>query len=293
MDEVLRKALKFLLAARNDDGGWPYLMGAQSYPEPTCYGVLAFSGVDSSLPSTAEAAEAGVQWLHTHIDSGGALVLDNDKEPHWGTSLALLTLSSIRSDGTLKERCARSLLNWKGSPLDSDPIAPMDTQLIGWPWIDSTFSWVEPTSYAILALKHAGYGAHPRVEEAERLLLDRACLDGGWNYGNRVVFDQTLTAFAPTTALALMALQDIPSAGDAVERGLASLIEAVGQYPSTLSLALAILCLNLYRQETEPLTALLLDRQQSDGSWRHAGHLTALSVLALQSVWEDRNAFKL
>lgn len=293
MDEVMRKALEFLLDARNDDGGWPYLIGTQSYPEPTCYSVLAFSKADSSLFPTAEVTAGGVQWLRAHIDSSGALVLDNDKEPHWGTALALLTLSLIQTDAALQERCAHSLLSWEGSPLDSDPIAPMDTQLIGWPWIDSTFSWVEPTSYAVLALKRSGYGAHPRVQEAERLLLDRACVDGGWNYGNRIVFDQTLIAFAPTTALAMMALQDNPSASNAVERGLAFLSETLNRYPSTLSLALAILCFNLFQQQTEPWVTLLLERQQRDGSWRHAGHLTALSVLALQSVWEDRNVFKL
>jgi hypothetical protein len=293
MDGVIRKALEFLLGARNDDGGWSYLVGSQSYPEPTCYSVLAFSGVDSSILPTAEVVEGGLEWLRAYLDPSGALVLDNDNEPHWGISLALLTLSHTQNNDVFKKRCVRCLLNWEGNPLDSDAIAPMDTQLIGWPWISGTFSWVEPTSYAILALKHLGYGTHPRVEEAERMLLDRACTDGGWNYGNRVVFGQELSAFAPTTALALMALQDNPSASNAVEHGLVFLAETARQYPSTLSLSLAILCLNLYQQQTEPLIVLLLDRQQSDGSWRHAGHLTALSVLALQSAWEDRNVFKL
>jgi hypothetical protein len=91
----------------------------------------------------------------------------------------------------------------------------------------------------------------------------------------------------------MMALQDNPSASNAVERGLAFLNETLSRYPSTLSLALAILCINLFQQQTEPWVTLLLERQQRDGSWRHAGHLTALSVLALQSVWEDRNVFKL
>jgi uncharacterized protein (DUF362 family) len=88
----------------------------------------------------------------------------------------------------------------------------LDGSLRGWPRISDTFSWVENTSYALAALKACGRRDHPRVAEAERLLLDRVCQDGGWNCGNNVVCGAHLMGFVPTTALAALALQGLPEA---------------------------------------------------------------------------------
>ena len=61
----------------------------------------------------------------------------------------------------------------------------------------ATFSWVEPTSWCILALKKAAPDptareTADRVIEAERMLADRCCLEGGWNYGNSNVLGKEL-----------------------------------------------------------------------------------------------------
>ena len=40
------------------------------------------------------------------------------------------------------------------------------------------------------------------------MLLNRACWGGGWNYGNKNVYGRDLWPYVPTTALALIALQD-------------------------------------------------------------------------------------
>jgi hypothetical protein len=72
---------------------------------------------------------------------------------------------------------------------------------------------VEPTSWALLALKRMR-GALPRrrtedrIEEAHRLLADRMCRGGGWNYGNKAILGFDLDPYPDTTALALLALQD-------------------------------------------------------------------------------------
>ena len=47
-----------------------------------------------------------------------------------------------------------------------------------------------------------------RIDEAERLLIDRSCLGGGWNYGNSNMLGQELEPYVPTTAVALLAMQD-------------------------------------------------------------------------------------
>jgi hypothetical protein len=45
-----------------------------------------------------------------------------------------------------------------------------------------------------------------RVATGKRMLVERRCRDGGWNYGNRRVLGADLTSYPETTALALMAL---------------------------------------------------------------------------------------
>ena len=58
------------------------------------------------------------------------------------------------------------------------------------------------------AVRERPTGSQERLEQAERLLFDRQCAGGGWNYGNSEVLGQKLHAYVPTTALALLALQD-------------------------------------------------------------------------------------
>jgi hypothetical protein len=83
-----------------------------------------------------------------------------------------------------------------------------------------------------------------RLDEAERLLLDRAIDGGGWNYGNTRVFGATLPAYVPTTALALLALQDRP-AEPAVARGVDWLADEGLSEPSALALGLAAAALHV------------------------------------------------
>jgi hypothetical protein len=166
----------------------------------------------------------------------------------------------------------------------------LNGELRGWPWVEGTFSWVEPTSYALLALKGTGDLAHPRIREAERLLLDRECSDGGWNYGNRKARDTDLTSMVPTTALAAMALQHATDSGPAIGRSLELLDHEVVRRPSSLSVALTILGFYIYRRSHDHLTKLLIARQEPDGSWRGQAHLTALSILALRTH-EQSNVF--
>jgi hypothetical protein len=40
------------------------------------------------------------------------------------------------------------------------------------------------------------------------MLVDRACVGGGWNAGNRAAYGTLLTPHVEATAVALMALQD-------------------------------------------------------------------------------------
>ena len=156
--------------------------------------------------------------------------------------------------------------------------------------MQGTFSWVEPTSYALIALKASGINTHTRIREAEQLLLDRACPDGGWNYGNRLVRGVALTAMTSTTALAAMALQGAKGVEQTIERALDLLDSEVPRTPSCISLALTILCFAIYGRPFDDLEELLIQRQQADGSWRGQTHLTSLAILALTAK-QQTNAF--
>jgi hypothetical protein len=90
-------------------------------------------------------------------------------------------------------------------------IVEFDPALDGWPWEVGASSMVEPTAHALMALRCAARTVDRadlagRIGTAERMLLDRRCRDGGWNFGNRRVLGADLPSYPETTALALMAL---------------------------------------------------------------------------------------
>ncbi len=285
----VREAERFLIASQGTGGGWPYAPDAQHYPEPTAWTVLALH----HEAVYADAVARGVEWMKEHINPLGAFTLDDDADPHWGTSWVLFTLARLQVEPSLRERCARWLLSWEGVKVKPRDEIPLNSLLSGWPWTEGAFSWVEPTAYALLALKVAGWGDHPRVAEGEALLLDRACEGGGWNYGNRIVMGRALPPFMPPTAIALLALQHSPE-GEAVKaKSLDVLMQGVMEAPSSLSLAWAILCLHAYNRSPDPLVPMLVERQRADGSWYGMVHTTALALLALQAAEEGNNVFKL
>jgi hypothetical protein len=238
----------------------------------------------ASLREAVVAREAAIRWLESRMNSDGALTLIGDNQPHWSTSLFVIALTRLGVRADLREKAVNWLLAWKGERVEPRKEITLNGALQGWPWASGTFSWVEPTSYALFALKLAGHGRHPRVIEAERLLLDRVCQDGGWNYGNRVVYGAAFQGYLPNTALAALALQDSATARPTVERGLVFLERGIQTHQSTLALSLAILCFQSFSKPVAPLVAALKSRQQGDGSWRQQVHLTALAELALQAA---------
>ena len=90
--------------------------------------------------------------------------------------------------------------------MEPDAAPGHDTSLRGWPWIQKTHSWTEPTALGVLALEAAGRGGHARAHEATELLLDRMLPVGGWNYGNTTVFGSPLRPLPESAGVALQAL---------------------------------------------------------------------------------------
>ncbi len=157
----------------------------------------------------------------------------------------------------------------------------LDNTLRGWPWVDATSSWVAPTALGIMALKTAGYGNQPRVAEAQRLLLDRECLHGGWNYGNRSVFGAELRPMPEDTGMALDALQDATSRSS-LEPSLAYLKSAVKNLRTPMALAWSLLGLGAWGERPAAAPAWLSEcwqRQERYGVY----DTTSLSLLILAS----------
>ncbi|HSB45699.1 MAG TPA: hypothetical protein VLD60_11840 [Nitrospira sp.] len=127
---------------------------------------------------------------------------------YWPTPLAVLAWQDSPASQVAQSRAVRFLLDTSGIHFPRKPDAPWahNTILKGWPWINDTHSWVEPTATCVIALRAAGHGQHDRVHEAIRMILDRQLPHGGWNYGNTLMFGKELHPMPESTGAALTGL---------------------------------------------------------------------------------------
>jgi uncharacterized protein (DUF362 family) len=200
--------LENVLKHATAEGGWGYSPGQAVHLEPTCLALLALSGEGESY---RDAIIRGLSAVQRAARPDGAYRFPEDREELvWPTALVLfLNASGIYPDGDA-ERTVGRLLSWESRKPDesqSQEIHDIDVGLMGWPWAENNFAWVEPTSWACLALRRAGYGDHARVQEGLRLLVNRAFDDGGVNYGNRLVLGKRTEPIPGPTSLMLLALQ--------------------------------------------------------------------------------------
>lgn len=287
MQNSIKAAQNFLIQSQILGSGWGYRADSpQAFPEPTCYSLLA-------LANTSFSQDEPLRWIASLVNEHGQLYLPNDDSPNWGTSQLIIMLSRLNLLMDVRQASINWLLEWKSQYVETSEVVTLDGSLIGWPWISDTFSWVQPTSFAIFALKLVGLKGHERVKEAEALLFDRICPDGGWNFGNPIMLNRPVDPSLSETAIAIFALQDVPKAVTAIEEGLELLEKELPNYPSALALSLGILCLRIFDRPIDRYVDLLLARQESDGSWRQMAWWTALSVLALQVADGGANVFEL
>ena len=254
-DGSLNPLRQSLLAGRNTDGGWGYYAGKASRLEPTCWALIA-------LGADARPFDVLRRWPV----SEGLLLERRGGEPNYGfhgvALLALRALDVQHEAGT--STLLSAVQRVKGKALEQTTAMRQDNALQAWSWIPNTFSWVEPTAWCLLALKKWSRVAGTvidgsRVDVAERLLVDRCCASGGWNYGNSNVNGQQLKAFVPTTAVALLAMQDRTSY-PAVERSRAYLEREATTERSGVALSLALLVLTTYRRPTGSVRPVLQEQ---------------------------------
>ena len=161
---------------------------------------------------------------------------------------------SVGGTHGLRIRSATSwLLSAQGLPFQPDTqLFGHDSTIIGWSWVADTHSWVEPTAIALLGLRSVGLRRHARVREGVRLLFDRALADGGWNYGNTRVLDNTLRPFPAPTGVALASLAGEPEDAP-VRAAIRYLHGALQSVRSPMSLAWGLIGLSAWN--TRPRNA--------------------------------------
>jgi len=288
-------SLQLLASQAHPDGGWGYNPGQPAQLEPTCLALLALS-LDAD--NHKNQIDLGRKLLERALTADGSYRLPNGREEAiWPTSQALFVQAVL---GQSNPATVDRLLSVEGKTTDNreaEEMNDIDLKIIGWPWAENNFSWVEPTAWACLALRTAGQGNHPRVQEGLRLLLDRAMDEGGINYGNRRILGRLLDPIPGPTALFLLAMQG---------RNHPRIIAGV-QYLLTQAdcndienLCWTKIALDVHRgvPGVEPALAKLDDailraqEQRGTVNWvRPAPVRNALSVLALAT--EERNWFRL
>jgi len=288
----------------NADGGWGYFPGKTSRLEPTCWAALALLGSTTAttgheLPHAAIARIArwqGADGLLSDTPGAPSNIAFN------GLAMVVIhhALESYGRDESpspsIAEKLLSAVVDTKGTTVWLNNINRQNNRLVGWPWNTGTFSWIEPTSWCLLGLKIATNPQPPaavaaRMEEAERVLVDRCCHLGGWNAGNSNMLGKELPPYVPTTALALLALQD-RAGGSEVTRSIGWLTRNWSREVSGLSSSLTIVAMGVYGLQVEALRQLLCNRVSQNGIPENV--TTAAMVLyALTGTRHKYGAFRL
>src|SRR5271154_723224 len=242
-------------------GGWSYLNSSQTSVEATTLAAMALSSESS------DASGPGIeQLLRLQRRDGGWPAFLGDSEGSWATALALCTLNQMTDFASAREKGFHWLIAergreahwfWRWKFKTADRNVRFDPDKYGWPWISGSASWVIPTAFSVIAIKQ--FTVCNRSEESEKrihlgveMLLDRACVDGGWNSGNSVAYGVPLRAHLEATAIALLALQD-EQPTEMIQKSLTWLNKEAASVDSASSLAWCILSLFVYQESVEPL----------------------------------------
>ena len=303
--DAARVCLAFLRDTQNPDGGWGFRPGTASRVEATCWALLALWEPSRESTEDSVRVHRARDFLQTsQLADGSWPAVSGDQTGCWVTSLCCLTLNAIE-DHT-QSSTIESGLRWICDDWPSDStlwrrmlsrfssereVAPINRSYRGWGWTPKTSSWVEPTSFALLALERVTASselagkAEERRESATSLLFDRMCPGGGWNAGNPMVYGAAGEPGVVATVSALLALRALPIQQEItlslnwLENAAATLIRSAG------SLALVEICAKAYGRK-RPSAALDLSGLLQNNEFLDNTVVAAWAVLASGSgLW--------
>ena len=265
---ILHAVAQTILERALPNGGFAGRVGGEYMPDATAWAIMALtgSGAHGEVVSQARSRLAADQ-----LDDGRVSISPEHPEGFWTTPLAILAWQGASLYREQQTRAIRFLLETTGRHFKRKSDSPMghDPAIRGWPWIANTHSMVEPTSTSILALRVSGHERHERVREAVRMLLDRQLRQGGWNYGNTIVYGKELYPFPETTGLALYALSGL-APRDEIRRSLEYLEARMKEVRTPRSLGWGLLGLHAWgikSPESPHWINATLNRQKMIGSY--------------------------
>jgi hypothetical protein len=279
-----------LLQRRLPSGGWSFFNSEQASVEATCLAGLAL-GPDNSHGN----AVSTVRFLKkSQLSDGGWPAFQGDSEGAWTTALALCALTVLNEISDASNKALRWLLGsrgkeghwlWRWKFKTADRNVQFDPDKYGWPWISGSASWVIPTAFSVLAIKQFTVcnrrdATEKRIRLGVDMLLDRACVGGGWNSGNSIVYGVPLPAHVEATAIALLALQD-EERRPTIRMSLAWLKQKSADIESVESLAWSILSLFVYQEPVDHLKTRLA-ALIGDGRRIRNNATLATAILALK-----------
>jgi len=290
---MLDQAAKLLRQTQNPDGGWGAIAEKQSNTESTALGLLALRSLDDSRENSV--LEKAEQWLaNTQNPDGSWSYGAGSKAPSWSTALGVMALSDSSVEAEPLVRAGNWILAQEGSKPGilaklilalsfQKKAVHLNDDLVGWSWTPGSFSWVEPTSYCLIALKKiksrlSAKAVQERVDQAELMIYDRMCEGGGWNYGNAAVYGDPLWPYPDITALALIALQDHKERNDN-QVSLRALSKMAETTDSGLALGWATICLSVYGEDISELRKRL-DQKFAKTKFLGETKPVALAILA-------------
>ena len=261
MDATSSGLVRILADRRLSSGGWSFTGSQQASIEATCLGCLALAW--EAQVSTSLAIRF---LLRSQLSDGAWPAFQGDREGSWTTALALCTLTAVNDISEARERSLKWLLTergkeghwfWRWKFKTADRNVRFDPDKYGWPWSPGAGSWVIPTAFSVVAIKqftvcNRSEASEERIRLGVQMLLDRACIGGGWNAGNSVVYGVPLRPHVEATAIALLALQDEPR-GEIVQTSVKWLESQAADMQAVSSLAWCILTLFVYQRPVEEL----------------------------------------
>src|SRR5450759_3210493 len=194
-------------------GGWSFFGSRQVSLEATSLAILCLLADRS-----CEALLLGKLLADVQLTDGSCPSFVGDREPSWTTALAVCALNSVNDPSKARERGESWLLRTKGREghwfwrwkfKTADRNVQFDPDKYGWPWISGSASWVIPTAFSVIAIKQFTVcnryaSSEKRIQLGVEMLLDRACVDGGWNSGNSFVYGLSLIHISEPTRLGMI-----------------------------------------------------------------------------------------